>query len=560
MDQKLIRIGILADHVHASKYVRDVVEWAKSTPGLAITHLLVHPPRSDILLSRTEKLKRKFNKLLTRNGLYTAVSRQVFKFLIVFEKIQLKRIPRHRDHDAKFDLRDLISETIFLIPEISVSGLSYRFNSTDIDTLRSIGFDVLIRCGGGILRGEILSVARFGVVSFHHADNRINRGTPAGFWEVYHQQDTTGFTLQRLSEELDGGEVLMRGNFPTRHYFLLNQAALYEKSNHYLKTLLADIAAGKICSAIPSIPYSERLFRAPLAHQSIAYLWRSVSALAAKKIRKVRNRSEFWQVSFLRASWRNSVLWKGTVIPNPPGRYLADPFVISRGGKNYCFVEDYDCRAARGRISVYELGVDDADPLGVVIEERFHLSFPYLFEYSGALYMCPESSANHDIRVYRCLEFPMHWQLETTIMSNVSAVDTMLFEWQGKWWMFTNMDPAGTGEICSELFIFSSTSPLSTSWQAHTCNPILVDASCARNGGLLRDEGKLFRVSQRQGFDRYGKSSQINEIVQLSDDVYEEKCIAIINPKFGTGLLGTHHFHSVDNVTVFDSLACGPRS
>ena len=560
MDKKLIRIGILADSVHASKYVRDIVEWSKSTPDLAITHLLVHPPRTDSLLSRSERLKKKFHKLFTKNGFYTAVSRQIFKALIVFEKAQLKRIKRHCDHNIKFDLRGLIPETIYLSPEISASGLSYRFNSTDIDRIRSIGFDVLIRCGGGILRGEILSIAKFGVVSFHHADNRINRGTPAGFWEVYHQQDTTGFTLQRLSEELDGGDVLMRGNFPTRHYFLLNQAALYEKSNSYLKALLADIAVGKGRPVIPSLPYSERLFRAPLAHQSIAYLGRSVLAIAAKKVRKIRNRSEYWQVSFLRASWRNSVLWKGTVIPNPPGRYLADPFVISRNGKDYCLVEDYDCAAARGRISVYQLGVGGAEPLGVAINEPFHLSFPYLFEYNNALYMCPESSGNRDIRVYRCTDFPMQWQFETIVMSDVNAVDSMLFEWQGKWWMFTNIDPAGTGEICSELFIFSSTSPLSTSWQAHACNPVLVDASCARNGGLLRDDGKLFRVSQRQGFDRYGKGSQINEIVQLSNDVYEEKCIARIDPAFGSGLLGTHHFHSANNVTVFDSLACGPST
>ena len=154
----------------------------------------------------------------------------------------------------------------------------------------------------------------------------------------------------------------------------------------------------------------------------------------------------------------------------------------------------------------------------------------------------------------------MHWQLDTIVMSDVNAVDSMLFEWQGKWWMFTNMDPAGTGEICSELFIFSSSSPLSASWQAHACNPVLVDASCARNGGFLRDEGKLFRVSQRQGFDRYGMGSQINEIVTLSDDIYEEKCLARIDPAFGSGLLGTHHLHSANNVTVYDSLARRPSS
>jgi hypothetical protein len=558
-DKMIIRIGILADSVHASKYVHDLVSWAKSQSGLAITHLLVHPSPVSHPISLAERSTKKILRIIASRGIYAAMSRKIFKGLILLEKLRLKKESQHRDHDARFDLRELIPETVLLSPEVSGSGLSYRFNEADINHIRSLDFDVLIRSGGGILRGKILSAARFGVVSFHHADNRINRGTPAGFWEVYHRQGTTGFTLQRLDEELDGGQVLMRGHFPTRHYYLLNQASLFEKSNYYLKTLLAKLASsGTLPSPIPSIPYYNQLFRAPLFHQCAAYISRSALSILSKRIRKLRRYSEYWQVSFVRSGWRNAVLWRGTGIPNPPGGYLADPFLVSRNGKDYCFVEEYDRAESRGRISVYEIGLRSAERLGVVIDESFHLSFPFVFEYDNALYMSPESSANRDIRIYRCVDFPMRWELERIVMSEVSAVDTMFFERGGRWWMFTNIDPANIGEHCSELFIFSSSSPLAISWRAHSLNPVLVDASCARNGGLLHEGARVFRVSQRQGFDRYGKGSQINEIVELSDDVYKENCIAKIDPLFAEGLLGTHHLHSANNVTVFDSLACGP--
>ncbi len=554
-DQSTLRIGILVDSEWVSKYVFDLVTWSKAQPGLAITHLILHPPRSEPASSLLSKAL----KVISSGKVHASISKLMFRCLLAVERSRLTRMPRYRDHGSKHNVRELIADVLVLRPLISASGFSFRFDEVDIQTVRGLKLDLLIRCGGGILRGDILSSAAFGVISFHHGDNRINRGTPAGFWEVYHRQPTTGFTLQRLGEELDGGDVLMRGHFPTRHFYLLNQAALFEKSNYYLKLTLERLAESRQAPpSIPPVPYSEKLFRTPQALQTVSYLGRSIGATLAKRAQKLLGKEAQWQVSFLHSEWRSAVLWRATPIPNPPGRYLADPFLLARNGKNYCFVEDFDCSTRRGRISVYEIGPRGARMLGVAIDEPFHLSFPFLFEYEGTLYMCPESSQSKEIRIYRCVDFPTGWMLETTAMTDVSAVDTMFFERHGKWWMCTNIDPSNTGEHCSELYFFSSDSPLSSTWKPHANNPVLVDASKARNGGLLRDGQQLFRVSQRQGFDRYGAGSQINQIVKLSETEYEETCIATIDPGFGDGLLGTHHFHSVGQLTAFDSLAERP--
>ncbi len=67
--------------------------------------------------------------------------------------------------------------------------------------------DVVVRFGFGLVRGEILSATEYGVLSFHPADIRRYRGLgpPKVFVDG---RSRIGVTLQRLSEEIDGGEIV----------------------------------------------------------------------------------------------------------------------------------------------------------------------------------------------------------------------------------------------------------------------------------------------------------------------------------------------------------------
>jgi folate-dependent phosphoribosylglycinamide formyltransferase PurN len=69
--------------------------------------------------------------------------------------------------------------------------------------------DVVIQYGMGILTGDILQAPSYGVVSYHHGDIREYRGGPPGFWEFLHGKEQVGITVQRLTEELDGGDILL---------------------------------------------------------------------------------------------------------------------------------------------------------------------------------------------------------------------------------------------------------------------------------------------------------------------------------------------------------------
>ena len=48
---------------------------------------------------------------------------------------------------------------------------------------------------------------------------------------------------------------------------------------------------------------------------------------------------------------------------------------------------------------MYELSEKEYVFIGTALEESFHLSFPYIFEFNNDIYMVPESSKNRDIRL-----------------------------------------------------------------------------------------------------------------------------------------------------------------
>jgi hypothetical protein len=556
-DTTPLRIGLLVDSLHVSKYVFDFVKWANARTNLvAITHLVIHArpegPRKLLLL-------RKLITSLTRIGLLETCRKvlSTFSFYIILkiEARLLRRNSRYKDHLDTFDISAFVPNKLVIRPIISKSGYIYRFNDEDVEKIKALNLDILLRCGSGILHGDILNAATFGIMSFHHGDNRINRGGPAAFWEVYHRHDSTGFILQRLTEELHGGDVLMRGHFQTQYYFLLNQAALFTKSNYYLKSLIEKIAIRRqLPDTMPSAPYSNRLFRAPTVIEALIYLAGLAHLVAKKTARRFLTIDSRWAVAYVQSDWKTCVLWRGKRLPILPSHFCADPFVINRNNKDYCFVEDYDYLCERGRITVYELTPSEARLIGVALEEPFHLSFPYIFEYKGNLFMCPETSANVDIRIYRCVEFPSKWILEKIIMKDISAADNIILEKGGKWWLLTNTKPMEDGDHNSELSIFYSTTPLADQWTPHPLNPIFVDAGRARNAGLLKDGDVYYRVSQGQGFDIYGRRAFINKIVDLDDSSYVESTLCEIGPEFDQRVAGVHHFHSNGKVTVFDFL------
>ncbi len=546
-----LKIALIVDSCMSTKYVYDLAKWAKlHQDKLIITHLIV----VSIDNPRISKLT-KIYKLVVREGLIKFISIVIW---MAIRKIELKRLKNteHSDHLQLFNLSPLVDQSINVKPLVSKSGFVYRFSDHDVNLIAQQKFDILIRCGSGILRGKILNTSKFGILSFHHADNRINRGGPPGFWEVYNKEDQTGFIIQQLTDELDGGRVVFRGAFPTKDFFLLNQASIMSRSNYYLKMLLLKIASK---NSLPphekSLPYSRMLYKNPTIQVQYSY---AVKILLKKIIVTINNllfqKRERWGVAFAQKNWDSLAMHQGNLIKNLPNHFLADPFVITESGRNFCFLENYNYITSKAVISVYELLKNDAIDFGTALEEPFHLSFPYLFRFNNKIYMVPESSANRDIRLYECIEFPKAWKLKKIIMSNLSAADTMIFKYQERWWLFSNIDLTGSGDHCSELSIFYTDDPVDGDWTPHSNNPVIIDPTIGRNGGIIIEDDEIYRIAQCHRFGLYGAEASINQITSLDENIYVEKMVSKILPNFYNNLKGTHHLHCDGNMTVYDFL------
>ena len=546
--KRKLKIGLLVDGPLLPKYLYDLVEWSRSTELIQITHLVVQEraPTARSLPVRVLGAIRKGLAAHAQTGLWRLKER--------LESRRVGRIKAFKDYNRTYDSRQLVPAEIHVKPQISPSGFVHRFSDQDIARLREEKFDLILRCGSGILRGSILECTRLGILSFHHGDNRINRGGPAGFWEIYHRQERTGFVLQRLTDELDGGDVIMRGYIPTQDTHLLNTATLYAKSFYRLRSLLTRVAeTGELPEPEAHYPYTGKPLSAPDLHQVLAYLCRQAARSAAAKARRALRYRECWGVYFTDAGWRSAVMWRGTRLVNRPGHFLADPFVATREGRTCVFAEDFVFRTGKGHVSAFDITSGTPRELGTVLQEDFHLSFPFLFEFEGGLYMCPESREAGEIRIYECVGFPLEWRLKTVVMRNVVAADTMIFPKNGLWWMLTNISQTEPHDCSSELYLYWATSPLTGEWQPHPRNPVVNDPLTARNGGLLIDDREMVRVAQSPRIGSYGASARLFRITRLTPEEYVEEPVSNITPDFAAGIHGSHHFHSNGRYSVWDS-------
>jgi hypothetical protein len=242
--------------------------------------------------------------------------------------------------------------------------------------------------------------------------------------------------------------------------------------------------------------------------------------------------------------------------PNAPAAnvYHADPFLWQRDGRDYCFFETYDYRTAKGHISVGRFVGGELTDIRTAVSTDYHLSFPFLFEYGGELFMMPEACAKKRIEVWRCTGFPDRWELHSTAMEGVTAADSSMAEIGGQWWLFTNISTDPFGDTNSELHLFQVDGPDLRTIVTHPLNPVQFDARYARNAGrVIRHGDVLLRPAQENSHGTYGYGLNLMRIETVSMDVYREGLLRRIEPNFMPGLIGCHHLDVRGDLIVFDT-------
>ena len=546
---KKFQIGLLLDDRWSSKYVYELTQWAQQQSQLEISHLIITAPQK----------RAGFENLLDiakASKLHQGISKAIFRLVTSIDSVFLKFSPLHRHHFDKFDLGNLVASQITLHPTLANDAVTCQFSQFDVRRVKALELDLLIQCGSCRLEGEIFHAARLGMISFINGFDQFHLPDQAFFWECYNKAPKTGFVIRTLTDEPGQSEILAHGFFATKYCFSLNQANMYKKSSPHFHELLGRIATtGKLGHVECHVQNDEQPCRTPKVRESLSYLFKVIYRGSIKIGYRCVNLDKKWGLSFVQSNWTQVNLCLRTDAIAPKGHFWADPFICAHDGRTYCFVEDYVYKSRLGHIAVLEVTNGSAVHLGDCIKEPFHLSFPFLFRYKGDLYMCPEASASRQIRVYRCVDFPLQWELSSILMDDVSAADSMLFEHAGLWWMLTSIDKSGSDDYTSELYLFYADSPLTKAWTAHPVNPVRIESEGGRTAGLILEKGTIFRLAQRQGYDQYGKGLLMFEVVQLTKTVYEERLLSPINPSLRKGQIGIHHLTTTGAVTVFDHVS-----
>ena len=543
-----VRVGILMEGTRGPFPIRTMIETLRGDANVELFPIrCLRPPESPwTRLSATRG----------RQGVRGTVGATLFHVVATVERWLLAAAfpARFRDRLAAKPIDDACPAGTVTIGA-PADRRTARFADDEVAKVRALDLQLLVR---GTLEGEfaggILGAAQAGILSLDYRERGWRSGWPPGLREVRSRMPATGFAVLLFTPAASGGTVVLRTDTATQRSFAENRASLYAVSWAFLAQAIGTFARTgafrRPAETSPSLPAA-----APGPGAALAYACRTLSlysALAARRL--ILGKRRRWSVAFARAPWNALSRSGATVVRNPEGRFLADPFVVTKQGRSVIFVEDYAFERGRGAISAVVL--DDAGGYAIlpdIVAEPFHLSFPFLFDFAGDLYMVPESHEARSIRLYRCARFPDVWEFMHELMADVRAADTMVLRHAGRWWLLANIAPPGCDAFDAQLCAFSADTPLSRDWTPHPGNPVVLSCATSRNGGFVRDEdGAILRVRQRPAFGEYGESMSLARIVRLDETAYDEEFRQTLLPDFLPGVKGTHHMHSDGTVTVFD--------
>lgn len=105
--------------------------------------------------------------------------------------------------------------------------------------------------------------------------------------------------------------------------------------------------------------------------------------------------------------------------------WYADPILYNIKGKDFLFMEAYDRKKEKGCIACSQLVDDIFTEPQIVIEEKYHMSFPMVFSWNDEIYMIPETSDNMSINIYK-YEQNDNWKLIKSFNVEEKYVDTIV--------------------------------------------------------------------------------------------------------------------------------------
>ncbi len=209
---------------------------------------------------------------------------------------------------------------------------------------------------------------------------------------------------------------------------------------------------------------------------------------------------------------------------------IADPFLFVFNDTLYLFYEEKRLHTDGILKMIKTTDLENWSIPVNVLEEPFHLSYPFVFEEGDQIYMIPETCAVGEVRLYKTESLnPCRFKKECLLLNHngiksdviVDYSDSSVYKHKdGIYYLMTTLNVKGE----NQLHIYLS-DKLEGPYKSHPLSPVCTSREYGRNaGGLIENNGKLYRVAQDCSV-RYGDNIHVFEIKELSQTKYKEKIV-----------------------------------
>jgi hypothetical protein len=531
-----MRVGLLLDDQLAPRWINNTIERLLYAEFVELAVVVIGKPHARRLRPRSIlfKLWRKFDKWTFSDD----------------------------DDSLATELGTYPVQTITLTP---VNGGNGTLPHSDAAQLRECNLDVLVHLGSGDLSDGFLSYAKYGIWAFQYPGYTEAGSELALFWNLYAGCSTYELVLRAEMRDQHCGRVLYRCIFPS-HLFSLHRNLTLDcrRRAQILLQRLSDLYSRGWASIVTEDAGSDTVGRRiDCASLSRVMPW-FIASWFVRALRHLFARLWFreqWILAHCQTCSPTDIeqtkLDRLTVVVPPRGQNYADPFLFEHTGKTYIFFEEFADHGP-GTICCAELHGDGTlGDIQRVLTRNYHLSYPFVFEWHGDIYLLPETWDNKTVEVYGAVDFPQRWELAGVLLRNVTAVDPTIWQHNGKLWLFV-AGIGGLGTELSELSLFFSDS-LFGEWHPHPKNPVVRDARSARPaGGLFFQRDLLIRPAQDCS-GRYGHAISFNKVEVLSETDYSEVTLSTILPDWMPRVCATHTFNQQGGFRVLDGQMLVPR-
>ena len=219
-------------------------------------------------------------------------------------------------------------------------------------------------------------------------------------------------------------------------------------------------------------------------------------------------------------------------------RWFADPFIFKvEGNVATLFVEEFEYELHKGRIAEANINLDTLEVIdfSIILEEPYHLSFPFILRRGNDVYVMPESSKSGATYIYRYADKHL---IDKKMVIDRPLADACVAKFDDRWMLLSTEEPEANE---NHLLVFEF--DIETLEAGNLVQQIDFKNKTARNAGAPFVHGGMTLRPAQDCDKTYGGATVIQKLTTSDGKLIFDE-IARIAPSapypFGCHTLNSH--------------------